>query len=78
MLKINNVKELGEMLRLRRRSLKLSQGDVAKDCDIVYQTVLSAEKGREVSVRNFVKMCDRLNLRIVLTPVERRQDDFEY
>lgn len=77
MKKINNTKELGMALKYRRLEFELSQNDVAKDCGVVYQTVGSAERGREVSVRNFVKMCDKLQLRIVLVPVDIK-NDLEY
>lgn len=70
MIKINNTRELGKAIRYRRKDFGLSQTDVANACDMVYQTVLSAEQGKEVSIRNFVKICDKLNLRIVLVPVD--------
>lgn len=75
--KLNDSKEIGDALRNRRQGLKLSQKHVARDCDMVYATVSSAELGREISMRNLMKICDRLQLKITLTPI-KKEDDFEY
>lgn len=68
--KINDTKELGNTLRLRRLSLNLSQKALADRCNMVYATVCAAELGREISVRNLIKICDNLGFKITLSPIE--------
>lgn len=68
MKKINDTIEIGKALRQRRRTLGMTQQEIAKEHGMVYATVRAAEQGRDVSMRTLLNICESLKMRIHIVP----------
>lgn len=62
---INNIKELGKLLKQSRKSQGLTQADVALVSGVSIRLVVELENGtRSVSFEKILKICSVLNLTI--------------
>jgi transcriptional regulator with XRE-family HTH domain len=67
-MKINNTIEIGKKLKERRRTLGITQQEIAKEHGMVYATVRALEQGRDVSMRTLLNICESLKMRIHIVP----------
>lgn len=65
---INSTIEIGKQLKERRRTLGITQQEIAKEHGMVYATVRALEQGRDVSMRTLLNICESLNMRIYIVP----------
>lgn len=67
---INNTVEIGKKLKERRRTLGITQQEIAKEHGMVYATVRALEQGRDVSMRTLLNICESLKMRIYIVPTD--------
>lgn len=69
-MKINDTIEIGKKLKERRKTLGITQQEIAKEHGMVYATVRAAEQGKDVSMRTLLNICESLKMRIYVVPTE--------
>lgn len=69
-MKINDTIEIGKKLKERRKTLGITQQEIAKEHGMVYATVRAAEQGKDVSMRTLLNICESLGMRIYVVPTE--------
>lgn len=67
-MKINSTIEIGKKLKERRRTLGITQQQIAKEHGMVYATVRALEQGRDVSMKTLLNICESLKMRIYIVP----------
>ena len=55
---------IGERIKERRKEVGLTQSEVARKCNLSYQSVLNAEQDKSCTLETLTKICNALDLKI--------------
>ncbi len=61
-----NERQIGEVIRKKRKDLRLTQIELADKAGVVYQTISNIERGEKVTFSTILKICKILGLTLII------------